>query len=48
VRGQPWITNDVVNGIGTAAGAVVGALLLSPQPQRGELRLSEPTPRRRR
>ena len=28
VRGHTWVTNDVVNGIGTAAGAVVGALLL--------------------
>jgi uncharacterized protein (TIGR00297 family) len=26
-RGVPWITNDVVNGIGTAAGALVGAAL---------------------
>lgn len=28
VRGHAWITNDVVNGIGTAAGAAVGAILL--------------------
>jgi uncharacterized protein (TIGR00297 family) len=28
VRGHAWVTNDVVNGIGTAAGAGVGALLL--------------------
>ena len=27
VRGRSWITNDVVNGMGTAAGAVVGAVL---------------------
>jgi uncharacterized membrane protein len=27
VRGYAWITNDVVNGIGTAAGAATGALL---------------------
>jgi uncharacterized protein (TIGR00297 family) len=27
VRGRAWITNDVVNGIGTAAGGLVGALL---------------------
>jgi uncharacterized protein (TIGR00297 family) len=26
-RGRAWVTNDVVNGIGTAAGAVVGAAL---------------------
>ena len=30
VRGHAWITNDVVNGIGTAAGALVGAALLPP------------------
>ena len=27
VRGHQWVTNDVVNGIGTASGALVGALL---------------------
>lgn len=27
VRGRVWITNDVVNGIGTAAGALVGAAI---------------------
>jgi uncharacterized protein (TIGR00297 family) len=27
VRGHAWITNDVVNGIGTATGGLVGALL---------------------
>jgi uncharacterized protein (TIGR00297 family) len=31
VRGRAWITNDVVNGIGTAAGALVGGLLLAPR-----------------
>lgn len=30
VRGRAWITNDAVNGIGTAAGALVGALLAGP------------------
>ena len=27
IRGRAWVTNDVVNGIGTAAGALVGAAL---------------------
>ncbi|MGE3268448.1 MAG: DUF92 domain-containing protein, partial [Chloroflexota bacterium] len=28
VRGYAWVTNDAVNGIGTATGALVGGLLL--------------------
>ena len=32
VRGRPWVTNDLVNLIGTLAGGLVGAIAWSPEP----------------